>query len=105
MEFIIKVILNSKEVNSSAVAEEVISDSVAEKSLDEIEKQRFISTHLYEMLHSANSNIIKCQYKRQSNNDEYAEITMKNGCQYSINVTGDSIIAIAADVCKYMLYK
>ena len=72
--------------------------------IEKMKKARFVENHLLQTLHSANDKITGCKFVDENDN-EFVVVTMINGCQYKIDVSADSLMAIAADVCKYMTYK
>lgn len=67
-------------------------------------KKIFVDTDLCDCLKSANKDVRECEYVR-ADNDELVTITMKNGVTYIVNVTADSLMVMAADVLKFMMYK
>lgn len=69
---------------------------------------------LEKLLRMAKPNLIKCEYLLgqqipenigQYSEDEYVVITCENGCKYYVNVTCNSLIAIANEVFAKMTHK
>lgn len=68
-----------------------------------------------ELLNMANSDLVKCEYKKGSDldpkkhnkypDDEFVLITCKNGYNYLINVTCNSLMGIASAIFNEMKYK
>ena len=47
--------------------------------------------------------LCQCTYSKFGKS-EFANITVKNGSPYEINITGNSLIAIVADVTNAMMW-
>ena len=82
----------------------VFCSEAAAQQIEKMKKARFVENHLLQTLHSANDKITGCKFVDE-NDDEFVVVTMVNGCHYKIDVSANSLMAIAADVCKYMTYK
>ena len=67
-------------------------------------KAFFTATGLKNCLTLANSNIRNCQYIKRDN-CEIVQVIMKNDYVYEIDVSGDNLMVMAADVLKFMMYK
>lgn len=67
-------------------------------------KALFVEKELYFLLHAANDNVDDTTYC-EDNGEEWVLVTMKNGHVYDIDITGDSLMAIANDVCRFMAQK
>lgn len=67
-------------------------------------KALFVEKELYFLLHAANDDVDDTTYC-EDNGEEWVLVTMKNGHVYDIDITGDSLMAIANDVCRFMAYK
>lgn len=67
-------------------------------------KALFVEKELYFLLHAANEDVDDTTYC-EDNGEEWVLVTMKNGHVYDIDITADSLIAIAKDVCSFMAYK
>ena len=81
-----------------------INDEENIENTENLDKKTFVSTVLCDCLKSANKDVRECEYVR-ADNDELVTITMKNGVTYIVNVTADSLMVMAADVLKFMMYK
>ena len=88
------------EIRTVFVEEEPITN--AEKITTN--KEVFVNRMLSAALRAANPDVKNCTYKK-IDCTEIVEIKMKNGCNYSIDVTADSNMTIMADVAKYMSYR
>ena len=87
-----------------------INDEENIESTENLDKNIFVSTALCECLKSANKDIRSCEYVKSKDyklrrDCELVTVTMKNGATYIVDVTADSLMAIAVDVCKFMMYK
>lgn len=67
-------------------------------------KALFVEKELYFLLHAANENIDDTTYCAD-NGEEWVLVSMKNGHVYDIDITADSLIAIAHDVINFMMYR
>ena len=67
-------------------------------------KALYVERELFFLLNKANSNIVDITYC-EDNGIEWIIVTMKNGYEYKISITGDSLMAIAKDVASFMLYR
>lgn len=70
-----------------------------------LKKKRFVEHELAQLLKAANSKIINVTYGIKDDADETVYVTMENGCGYEIDVSADSLMAIAKDVTNTMMYK
>lgn len=68
-----------------------------------MDKKRFIEFELQALLKKADDNVMSVYYSKFGKS-EFANITVKNGSPYEINITGNSLIAIVADVTKAMMW-
>lgn len=71
---------------------------------EEFRKTRFVEKDLFFLLRAANSRISDTAYCKENGN-ETVIVTMENGYKYKIDVTGDSLLAVAQDVINFMIYK
>lgn len=55
-----------------------------------------------ELLRLAKPNLVKCEYEQTDNDKEYVKVICDNGHCYCVNITGDSLCAIAEDVFDAM---
>ena len=62
-------------------------------------KKDFVSQNLSPLLRRADREIYSAEYDIDSN-DEFVTITYANGYKKAVCVTGDSLIALIADVIK-----
>lgn len=84
-----------------------------------MDKKEFV-TKLGELLAIAKPNLVKCElvkgneievselnkaYERYMPDDDYVLVTCENGYSYKINVTANSLSAIAQEVFTKMAYK
>jgi len=69
------------------------------------DKANFVCNTLQPLLQDALTNVAGCRYEMTAEHDEYVHVTMENGCFYRIDVTADSLIALAADVIHFMKCK
>lgn len=67
-------------------------------------KATFVEKEIYFMLCAANDNVADTTYCTECG-EEWVLVTMKNGCEYEISITGDSLMAIAKDVASFMMYR
>lgn len=67
-------------------------------------KALFVEKELYFLLHTANDDVDDTTYCKD-NGEEWVLVTMKNGHVYDIDITGDSLLAVAQDVINFMIYK
>lgn len=66
-------------------------------------KRLFVEYDLTDLLQAIDDHILRCEY--QVNDDrslELCTVVWDNKSKRMINVTGDSLLAIAKDVLKYM---
>lgn len=82
----------------------IIDDGENFLSQEEFRKTRFVEKDLFFLLRAANSKISDTTYCKENGN-ETVIVTMENGCKYKIDVTGDSLLAVAQDVINFMIYK
>lgn len=68
------------------------------------DKEHFVIYYLSDLLRWANADIMRVNY-HASENGETVVVTMKNGAVYDIDVTADSIMALAKDVISFMSEK
>lgn len=104
---ITKVSMNGKVINEHI---HKINDKETIESTENLDKNIFVSAALCECLKSANKDIRSCEYVKSKDyklrrDCELVTITMKNGSTYIVDVTADSLMAIAADVFKFMMDK
>lgn len=64
------------------------------------EKKNFVSYYLSPMLRKADNKIYSAEYNTDDNDNEFITVTYINGCKRTVCVTGDSLIALIADVLK-----
>ncbi len=84
----------------------LIVEAMLTPSLEEhIRKASFVENELAQLLKTANPRIIDVTYGIRSDNEEVVCVTMENGYGYDINVSADSLMAIAKDVTITMLHK
>ena len=69
------------------------------------EKAVFVKEYLEPLLQAAKLNVKGCTYVRGGRGSEAVIVETYEECFYKINVTADSLIAIAADVINFMKYK
>lgn len=67
-------------------------------------KAAFVEKEIYFLLCAANDNVADTAYCEECG-EEWVLVTMKNGCEYEISITGDSLMAIAKDVTNFMMYR
>ena len=60
-------------------------------------KALFVERELYFLLHATNDDVDDITYC-EDNREEWVLVTMKNGHVYDIDITGDSLLAVAQDV-------
>lgn len=82
----------------------IIDDGENFLSQEEFQKARFVEKELFFLLRAANSKISDTTYCKENGN-ETVIVTMENGCKYKIDITCDSLLAIANDVCRFMAHK
>ncbi|MDO5125366.1 MAG: hypothetical protein Q4D35_03205 [Ruminococcus sp.] len=73
-------------------------------SPEESRKSSFVNNELCNLLKSANDRIECCCYSKQDC-VEVVSIEMINGYTYNIDITGDGLMTIVSDVCRYLIYK
>lgn len=89
----------------SGIPKEGIVDDVEDfRSQEKVLKTRFVEKELFFLLRAANSKISDTTYCKENGN-ETVIVTMENGCKYNIDITCDSLLAIANDVCWFMAHK
>lgn len=69
------------------------------------DKADFVRDALQPLLQDSLTNVAECRYEMTAEHNEYVHVTMENGCVYRIDVTADSLIALAADVINFMKCK
>jgi hypothetical protein len=98
-------------------------DGVIEmKILTEVQesKRAFVENHLSETLRAAKPNLVRCEYMLGAEANyraveldnslciddfEYVVVTCENRYRYFVNVSANSLIAIATAVLEAMMYK
>ena len=68
-------------------------------------KKAFVIKSLMPMLMTANPDIIRASYSKTAVGNENVTVDMKSGAKYHIDVTADSLIAIAYDVINFIKSK
>lgn len=68
---------------------------------DKMDKTLFVHNELQALLKTANSSISKVEYI-ETDTGEFVIVTIVTGYSYRINVTGNSLLAIASDVIKHI---
>lgn len=72
-------------------------------------KVLFIHNELQTLLKKVNSNIAKVEYVKDNQpamfTSEFVIVTIVSGYSYRIDITGDSLIEIAADVINFVKLK
>ncbi|MEF9983755.1 MAG: hypothetical protein RR806_07510 [Oscillospiraceae bacterium] len=66
-----------------------------------ISKPEFVQA-VGELLRLAKPNLVKCEYEEAVKGKENVKVTCDNGHCYYVNITGDSLCAIAEDVFDVM---
>lgn len=69
-----------------------------------MDKKAFVENKLNNVMIAANSDISWLEYI-VNDMGEFVIVTMNNNCHYKIDVTADSLIALIADVVKFMKCK
>ena len=87
-----------------------INDEENIENTENLDKKTFVSTVLCDCLKSANKDVKSCEYVKSKDyklrrDCELVTVTMKNGATYIVDVTADSLMTMAADVFKFMMYK
>jgi hypothetical protein len=71
---------------------------------EKMNKIEFV-TKVGKLLTVAKPHLIKCEYVKGTNGDEYVAVTCENGAVYHVNITANSLAAIAAEVFTQMMNK
>lgn len=66
------------------------------------EKQRFVEGVLTECVKQAGCDVVKLDYEYRASGLELVRITYRNGYNKTVDVTGDSLTGIMADVVRYV---
>ena len=69
-----------------------------------VEKKVFVEGVLSQLLHTCKPNLVRCEYEIW-NWDEVVTVHCENGYTYKVNVSANSLIAIAEAVISKMVHK
>lgn len=69
-----------------------------------VEKLNFVENELTNLIKKAKPNLVSCELIT-TGNDDIVIITCENGYCYRVNVTCNSLIAIASDVINAVMFK
>lgn len=82
--------------------EVIVDDGENFLSQKNVIKTRFVEKELFFLLRAANSKIADTAYCTKGC-EEWVLVTMENGSKYHIDITADSLLAAATDVCRFMM--
>ena len=89
-------------LKSGITKEIIVDDGENFLSPEKDIKTRFVEKELFFLLQTANSKIADTAYCTKDG-EEWVLVTMENGSEYHIDITADSLLAAATDVCRFMM--